>query len=138
MSRLTDKGPTVRSVVLSFSLAGFLCCLLLALKIRNSVLTYESEKAYFAVGDYVAGLYLPAERRKTKRWPQDLDGFDTFLHAVKDRYPRSDIVRRCYHEEFQSIEILGRKPTRLTFKLHFRGRTLECASSVNPDEGGCS
>ena len=138
MSRLTEKSPTVRSVVLSLSIVGFLCCLLLAPKVRNSLLTYDSERAYFAVGDYVAGLYLPAERRKTKQWPQNLAGFDNFLHVVKDTYPRSDIVRRCYHEEFQSLEILSRRPARLTFKLHFRGRTLECGSSVNPDGGGCS
>ena len=89
---------------------------------------------------HVAEEYMPDQRRRTKKWPRDLQGLPRHVKA-DEFYPmaaRLNAVLKYHHNSFQKLEIVTIEPYYYTYRLHMKGRTWNCESWVGwvQDEDG--
>jgi hypothetical protein len=91
-----------------------------------------------AFADYVSSVYIPAERRRSGKWPTTLDGLPGYFKSHKDSTPLFDYAVDYYHyKRFRHIEVIKITPEYFLYRLHTNDWTPVCQSTVNPDDGNC-
>jgi hypothetical protein len=93
---------------------------------------------------YVAGRYMPAQRRLTGKWPKDLEKLSHYVKAEKD-YSRTNeslnSVLEFHRNSFERFEAVRGDRKSCTYRLYLKGFTVKCESVVNKsgfDDGDCT
>ena len=97
-----------------------------------------------AYTDYVSREYMSAQRRKTKKWPTNLNKLVEHVRAEED-YSRANRylndVLDFHNDSFERIEMISHEDRKFVYRLHLKGYTVRCNSTVNLsgfDDGSCT
>lgn len=120
-------------VPLGFALCGAVFALTLA---GRKVLEATDRLSSYRLTDYVAGIYMPAQRRLTGKWPTNLDGLPNYFRADKKRNVVTEVMRN-YYDNYESLEVIKVDKKAYHYRIRLKNRTADCHSSINPDEGYC-
>jgi hypothetical protein len=82
--------------------------------------------------EYVKHFYLPEQRRKTGKWPANLDGLPRENPAGHDGMTEHALL---FHTRlFQSFEPLQATPRKYSYILHLQNYDVKCTSCLREKE----